>query len=72
MELAEQACKLTQSKEAKYLNTLAVAYYTIKNYSAAINTCEKALALVQAEGDQAVVTKLQQQLELIKSASVER
>jgi len=72
VELAEQACRLTQSKDAMYLNTLTFAYFTIKNYKKAAKTCEKALALVQAEGDQALVTKLQQQLDLIKRASAER
>ena len=34
VEYARQACQLTQSKNAKYLNTLTVAYYNIKNYKA--------------------------------------
>jgi arylsulfatase A-like enzyme len=72
VERAKQACKLTQSKNAKYLNTLAVAYFTTNNYKDAAEACEKALALVQAEGDQARAAKLQQQLELIKRASAGR
>ena len=68
VELAEKACKLTQSKDAMYLNTLSVAYFTTKNYSEAAKTCEKALALVQSQGDQARAAKLQEELNLIKKA----
>ena len=72
VELVEKACNLTQLKNAMYLNTLTVAYFTTKNYKKAAETCEKALALVQAEGDQARAGKLQEQLNLIKKASSEK
>jgi hypothetical protein len=54
-----------------HLNTLTVAYFTIKNYSEAVKTSEKAVALAQAKGDQALVAKLQKQLDLIKRALAE-
>ena len=71
LELAQQACALTQSKHPEYLNTLAVAYATLDNFSEAVKTSEKALALAQNKGDQALLTKLQKQLDLIKRAWAE-
>jgi arylsulfatase A-like enzyme/Flp pilus assembly protein TadD len=72
LELAQQACGLTRSKEPEYLSTLAVAYATLNNLSEAVNILEKALVLAQAKGDQALVTKLQKQLDLIKKALAEK
>jgi arylsulfatase A-like enzyme/tetratricopeptide (TPR) repeat protein len=66
LELAQQACALTQSKYPVFLNTLAMAYATLNNFSEAVKTSERALALAQAKGDQALVTKLQKQLDLFK------
>jgi len=71
LELAQKACMLTHSKYPGYLNTLAVAYATVGNFSEAIKTSEKAVALAQAKGDQALVAKLQKQLYLIKRALAE-
>jgi arylsulfatase A-like enzyme len=71
VEYARQACQLTQSKNAKYLNTLTVAYYNIKNYSQAIKAAEKAIALAQTEGDHAITAKLRKQLDLIKKTLAE-
>ena len=71
VEYARQACQLTQSKNAMYLNTLTVAYYNIKNYKEAIKAAEKAIALAQAEGDYAITAKLQKQLDLIKKTLAE-
>jgi tetratricopeptide (TPR) repeat protein len=68
LELAQKACELTQSKHPGYLNTLAVAYGKNNNLSEAINISEEAVALAQATGDQALVTKLRKQLYLIKRA----
>ena len=65
-ELAQKACMLTQSKHPGYLNTLAVAYAELGNFSEAIKTSEKALALARAKGDQALVANLFKQLDQIK------
>jgi len=54
-----------------YLKTLAVAYVTLNNFSEAIKTSERALALAQAKGDQTLVTELQKQLNLIRKALAE-
>ncbi len=74
LELAQKACALTPSKHPqypKYLNTLAVAYATLNNFSEAVKISEKALALVQAKGDQTIVINLQKQLDLFKKALAE-
>jgi arylsulfatase A-like enzyme len=71
LKLARQACGLTESKRPLYLNTLAVAYAENNNLSEAIKISEKALALAQTKGDQALVTKLQKQLDVIKKALAE-
>ena len=71
LELAQQACALTQSKHPVYLNTLAVAYATLNNFSEAVKTSERALAIAQAKGDEKLVTELQKQLDLFKKALAE-
>ena len=68
VELARQACVLTQSKHPVYLNTLAVAYSELDNYNEAVKTSEKALALAKAKGDHVLVTSLQGQLDWLKGA----
>jgi tetratricopeptide (TPR) repeat protein len=71
LKLAQQACALTQSKHPVYLNTLAVVYATLNNFSEAVKISERALALAQDKGDQTLVTNLQKQLALIKRALAE-
>ena len=71
LELAQQACGLTQSRNPECLNTLAIAYATVNNFSEAIKASEAGLALAQAKGDPALVTKLQKQLDVIKEALAE-
>ena len=71
LELAQKACELTQSKHPLYLNTLAVVYTRLDNLGEAVKTSQKAVALARAKGDQALITKLQKQLDLIKRAWAE-
>ena len=74
LELAQKACALTPPKHPqypKYLNTLAVAHARLNNLTEAIKVSEKALALVQARGDQTIVTNLQKQLDLFREALAE-
>ena len=71
LELAQNACLLTQSKHPEYLNTLAVAYARNSNLSEAIKISEKAVALARAKGDQTSATNLQKQLDLFKKALAE-
>ena len=74
LELAQKVCALTPPKHPqypKYLNTLAVTYGTLNNFSEAVNISEKALALVQAKGDQTIIINLQKQLDLFREALAE-
>ncbi len=71
LKVAQQACRLTQSKNPEYLNTLAVAYVSLNNFSEAFKISVKAVALARAKGDHALATKLQKQLDLIKKALAE-
>ena len=74
LELAQKACALTPPKHPqypKYLNTLAVAHARLNNFSEAIKVSEKALALVQARGNQTIATNLQKQIELFREALAE-
>ncbi len=66
LELARQACALTQWKHPMYLNNLALAYAELDNFSEAVKTLEKALALARAKGDYALVAKLQTQLDMYR------
>jgi arylsulfatase A-like enzyme len=68
LELSKQACELTQSKQAEFMSTLAVAYATVNNFSEAARISEKALVLAKAKGDKALIDKQQKQLYLIKKA----
>ena len=71
LELAQQACQLTRSKHPDYLNTLAIAYAMGNNFSEAIKTSGKALALAQAKGHRALINKIQKQLDMIKKTLAE-
>ncbi|NQV35896.1 MAG: tetratricopeptide repeat protein, partial [Phycisphaeraceae bacterium] len=68
LALAQQACALTQSRHPVYLNTLAAVYEALHHFEEAAKTTEKALALAQAKDDQALVTKLQGQLDQLRKA----
>jgi len=71
LALAQQACALTQSKHPVYLNTLAVVYAALNDFSEAVKTSKMALALAQARDDQTLVAELQKQLDRIKKALAE-
>ncbi len=71
LELAQQACALTQSRHPLYLSNLGLAYAELNNFSEAVKASEKAVALAQAKGDQTLATSLQQQLDLFKKALAE-
>ena len=71
LELAQKTCALTPPKHPqypKYLNTLAVAHARLNNFSEAVEITEKALALVQARGDQTIAANLRTQLDLFREA----
>ncbi|MHC4203192.1 MAG: sulfatase-like hydrolase/transferase [Planctomycetota bacterium] len=68
LELARQACALTQLKDPQYLNTLAVAYAALNNFGEAVKISERSLAIAKAKGDQTLANNLQKQLDLFKRA----
>ncbi|KKM19866.1 hypothetical protein LCGC14_1651300 [marine sediment metagenome] len=49
-----------------YLNTLALAYAELNNFSEAVKVIEKALALARSKGDHALATELQKQLDMYR------
>ena len=61
-----RACALTESRNPEYLNTLAVAHALLRNFSEAVKTLERAVALARARGDRTLAIKLQQQLDMFK------
>ncbi|MBW8034829.1 MAG: sulfatase-like hydrolase/transferase [Planctomycetes bacterium] len=67
LEFAMQACEQTQSKHPVYLSTLAAAYAAVGNSSEAVKTAEKALAMAKTIGDEALITRLQKELDLYRS-----
>jgi tetratricopeptide (TPR) repeat protein len=68
LRLAQQACALTQSRHPVYLNTLAAVHEALHHFEEAVKVSERALALAQAKGDQALVGKLQKQLDQLRKA----
>ena len=52
MRLAEQACRLNGYQEAKMVSVLAVAYAEAGQFTNAIATAEKAVALAIDAGDE--------------------
>jgi tetratricopeptide (TPR) repeat protein len=71
LKLAQQACRLTQSKQPQYMSTLAVAYAIVDNLTEAVKILQKALPLARAKGDPALINQIQKQLYLIKKALAE-
>ncbi|HEV2209260.1 MAG TPA: hypothetical protein VG167_10830 [Verrucomicrobiae bacterium] len=65
--LAERACKLTQYKEAIFVGTLAAAYAEAKRFEDAVNAAERAIALAEAAGQDALAKRNRQLLELYRS-----
>ncbi len=67
VKFARRACELTGYENPIFLDTLAVAYAANGNFSEAIATGEKALALAQALGQRELVEKINSRLESYKS-----
>jgi tetratricopeptide (TPR) repeat protein len=67
VELAERACKLTNSKEARFLGTLDAAYAEAGRFPEAITTAEQAKGLALAAGDQTIAELADQRLKLYRS-----
>ena len=65
--LAEKACRLTHYYSSAFLSTLAVVYSEDRRYDEAVWMAEKACALASAAGEQALLQKNQELLELYRA-----
>jgi Flp pilus assembly protein TadD len=66
VQLAERACKLTDYKQTILIGTLAAAYAEAGRFDEAIATAEKACALASESGDQNLLKRNQELLELYR------
>jgi hypothetical protein len=64
---AERACELTQYRQTIMVGTLAAAYAEAGRFAEAVTTAERALTLATQAGDQALLAKNQQLLELYRT-----
>ncbi len=67
VELAERACRLTQSSQPAALRTLAVAYAETGRFAEAIRSAQEAQRLAEAAGQTEFVRRNQQLLELFQA-----
>jgi tetratricopeptide (TPR) repeat protein len=64
---AERACEMTQYRQAIVVDTLAAAYAEAGRFPEAVTTAERATALATQAGDQVLLAKNQQFLELYRA-----
>ena len=67
IRFAERACELTQYKETIMVGTLAAAYAEADRFGDAVNAAEKACALASQNGDQTLLAKNRELLELYRA-----
>ena len=67
VKMAIRACKLTENKNVDYMDTLSVAYAAAGNYSAALETLEKAKQLAVSAGLEDSVKEMDKRIELYKA-----
>ena len=67
VEYAERACQLTQFKQTTIVGTLAAAYAEAGRFEDAVATAEKACALAAQNGEQGLLEKNRQLLELYRA-----
>ena len=67
MSSAQRACELTGWKDPKYLDTLAAAYAEAGRFQEAVATAEMACKLAAEAGDQELLSRNQQLLELYRA-----
>jgi len=66
VELSERACELTEFKQTMFVGTLAAAYAEAGQFDEAIRTAQKACALASASGEQNLLKRNQELLELYR------
>ncbi len=64
---AKRTCELTNYKEAKMLDTLAVAYAATDEFAEAVSVTKKAIELAKASGDDELANDLQERIKLYKT-----
>ncbi len=67
VELAERACALTRFQQTAMLGTLAAAYAEAGRFGDAVATAQQACSLASGAGDEALLKKNQQLLELYRA-----
>lgn len=67
VQLAERACRLTDYKAPAVIETLAAAYAEAGRFDDAVAASEKAYNLALSHGQESLVVKLQQLLQLFKA-----
>jgi hypothetical protein len=67
VQLAERACELTHYNESIYIGTLAAAYAEAGRFDDAISTAQKACALASESGQQELLKRNQELLELYRA-----
>lgn len=72
MELAEQACELTEYKQPEMLDTLGVAYAAAGRFEEAKEITEKAIELALSEGENQVAGDIETRMQLYKKKQAYR
>jgi hypothetical protein len=67
VQLAEQACELTNYKRPELLGTLAAAYAAAGRFSDAVTAAEDGLELAQSSGLEGLSEEIQENLSLYKA-----
>ncbi len=70
--MAERACKLSDDRVARYLDTLAAAYAAASRFNDAITTAEKAVELARAGNESSLVEKIEGRLQLYRAGHAYR
>jgi tetratricopeptide (TPR) repeat protein len=70
--LAERTCQLTSNREARYLDTLAVAYAADGRFNEAITAARQAIGLARSAGQTQVVSEVESRLEFYRAGRAYR
>jgi spermidine synthase len=65
--LAERACRLSDDRVAKYLDTLAAAYAAAGRFGDAVDTAQKAIQLADSTAQTQLISKIEMRLELYRA-----
>jgi tetratricopeptide (TPR) repeat protein len=67
IEIAQQACKLTEYKDAAILDTLAAAFAASGRFNDAITTAQQAVRIAKAHSQENLISEIQNHIELYKT-----